>query len=176
MPNSHESDPGEAEPAGEHEGGAVIAGVQDDLGEQLADLDLRYKRALADLDNYRKRSQQESQRRVAETREALLRDWLEVSDSVERALSVEPEGDPVAEGLRAVRAQIDAILARQGVQRVGAVGEPFDPRYHEAVAVRETEDAPSGTIVEVVRSGFSLDGRVLRPALVVVSRAPPGDG
>ena len=176
MPNSHESDPSEAEPVGEHERGAVTAEVEDDLGEQLADLDLRYKRALADLDNYRKRSQQEIQRRVAETREALLRDWLEVSDSVERALSVEPDGGAVAEGLRAVRAQIDAILARQGVRRVGAVGEPFDPRYHEAVAVRETEDAPGGTIVEVVRSGFSLDGRVLRPALVVVSRAPPGNG
>jgi molecular chaperone GrpE len=176
MPNSHESDPSEPGPGGEDERGAVIARVEEELGEQLADLDLRYKRALADLDNYRKRSQQEIQRRVAETREALLRDWLEVSDSVERALSVEPDGDPVAEGLRAVRAQIDAILARQGVRRVGAVGEPFDPRYHEAVAVREIEDAPSGTIVEVVRPGFSLDGRVLRPALVVVSRAPPGDG
>jgi molecular chaperone GrpE len=176
MPNSHESDPSEPGPGGEDEHGAVVARVEEELGQQLADLDLRYKRALADLDNYRKRSQQEIQRRVAETREALLRDWLEVSDSVERALSVEPGGDRVAEGLQAVRGQIDAILARQGVRRVGAVGELFDPRSHEAVAVRETEDAPSGTIVEVVRPGFSLDGRVLRPALVVVSRAPPGEG
>jgi molecular chaperone GrpE len=173
MPSSHESDHPETE-AGKG-GPSVAAEVRDDVSEQLADAQLRHKRALADLDNYRKRSRQEIERRVIESREAILRDWLQVADSVERALSVDPEG-PAAEGLQAVRAQIDATLAREGVQRIGALGEPFDPHHHEAVGVRETGDVPSGITVAVVRSGYALNGRVLRPAQVIVSRAPLGDG
>src|SRR2546423_7580752 len=92
-----------------------------DLDAELAQVEDRYKRALADLDNYRKRSAREVERRVAEGTEALLLDWLDAVDSVERALRIEPEG-PLVQGLRAVLEQMDSILARQGVDRIGAVG------------------------------------------------------
>jgi molecular chaperone GrpE len=101
----------------------------------------------------------------------VLRDWLEAVDSVERALRTEPAGANFA-GLRSVLDQMDAILARYGVRRVGAAGEPFDPERHEAVEVRVSDDVPDRTVVDVVRSGFAIGGRVLRPALVVVSRLP----
>jgi molecular chaperone GrpE len=140
-----------------------------DLAAELAQMEDRYKRALADLDNYRKRSAREAERRVEESREALLRDWLEAIDSVERALWMDPES-PMSEGLRAVLEQMEAILARQGVQRIGAAGEPFDPERHEAVGVRPTNDQPDRTVAEVARSGFELGGRVLRPAQVIVGR------
>lgn len=135
--------------------------------DELARTDDRYKRALADLDNYRKRVERDTQRRLAEERERLLGDWLEALDSVERALRLQPE-DP---GLRAVLEQMEAILTRQGARRLGAAGEPFDPMWHEAVAVRASAGVPDRTILEVARSGFALgDDRVLRPAQVVVSQ------
>jgi molecular chaperone GrpE len=82
-----------------------------------------------------------------------------------------PEG-PVQEGLRSVLGQMEAILARHGVQRIGRPGEPFDPERHDAVAVRDEDDTPDRTVVQVVRSGFAVGDRVLRPAQVVVSRRP----
>jgi molecular chaperone GrpE len=136
----------------------------------MAALEDRLKRALADLDNYRKRAAREVTRRVEESREALLRDWLEVVDSVERALRTESANSQLFEGLRAVLEQMEAILTRNGVTRVGKAGEPFDPERHEAVGVRETDEVPDRTVVDVARSGFSTDGRVLRPAQVVVAR------
>jgi molecular chaperone GrpE len=69
---------------------------------------------------------------------------------------------------------MEAILARQGVQRVGRPGERFDPERHEAIGVRETTEVPDHTIIEVARSGFAIGDRVLRPAQVIVARAPQG--
>ena len=174
MRNSPESEHSEAGPATE-DGGSLVVEDQADPAVQLADMELRYKRALADLDNYRKRAQREIERRVEETRDMLLREWLEVTDSVDRALRMEPTG-PAAERLRAVLEQIEAILGRQGVRRIGEAGEAFDPHLHEAVGVRETDEVAAGTVVEVARSGFSVGDRVIRPAQVVVSRAGVGAG
>jgi molecular chaperone GrpE len=149
---------------------------QAELEAQNAELDDRYKRALAELDNYRKRTAQDTERRVAEARDRVLLDWLEAVDSVDRALQQVTPDDPAYAGLRAVLDQLEAILARQGVGRVGAAEEPFDPERHEAIGVRETPDAPDRSIAEVARSGFALGDRVLRPAQVIVARGPAGDG
>jgi molecular chaperone GrpE len=192
MQSSRASDPDEhsggrnaerGEPSGEAErdrephaqrneeaGGSVAVEERRDLEAEVARMEDRYKRALADLDNYRKRSVRDAERRVEASKEALLRDWLETVDSVERALSGMDPHDPVSEGLRIVLDQMDAILARQGVQRIGARGERFDPERHEAVGVRPAADVPDRTILDVARSGFALNGRTLRPAEVIVSR------
>jgi molecular chaperone GrpE len=142
-----------------------------ELTDELARVEDRYKRTLADLENYRKRATREVDRRVTEAKESALDDWLQVVDSVERAIALEREG-PCYEGLRAVLAQIDSVLDRQGAQRIGAPGDQFDPQRHEAVAVRATADLPDRTIVEVQRSGFAQGDHVIRPAQVVVARAP----
>jgi molecular chaperone GrpE len=96
------------------------------VSSELAELEDRYKRALADLDNYRKRTAREIERRVAEAREALLLDWLDVVDSVERAVRIESAG-PCFDGLRAVLDQMEAVLVRQGAHRIGAAGDDFEP-------------------------------------------------
>jgi molecular chaperone GrpE len=199
MQSSHESDPGghasargcsrgpgesgrEPEAPGEPVPEAPAAGRpgadgdhaatgQAGLSEELARIEDRYRRALADLDNYRKRATREVDRRVAEARETVLRDWLQVVDSVERAISLEPDG-PCREGLRAVLQQIDAVLDRQGAQRIGTPGDRFDPERHEAVAVRPSGEVPDRTVVEVHRSGVTRGDRVIRPAQVVVARTP----
>lgn len=151
--------------------GESTAGTAAELEAEVARLDDRFKRARADLDNYRKRTAKDVERQITEGTDALLADWLEVADSVQRALVMTPLDD----GLRAVGEQIEATLARQRVARLGAVGEPFDPDRHEAVAVVPATDQPDGTIVEVIRSGYARDGRVLRPALVAVAQRPRGD-
>jgi molecular chaperone GrpE len=159
----------ESEPAEQPEGQRQASDAE--LSAELERLEDRYKRALADLENYRKRSAREIERRSEEVREAVIRDWLEAVDSVERAVRLD-SGGPCAEGLRAVLEQMQTVLAREGAVRIGAAGDQFDPELHEAVAVRPSVKVPDRTILAVERSGFALGERMIRPALVVVSRAP----
>jgi molecular chaperone GrpE len=166
MPNSHESD-AVRPPAPEPE----PAQSADELTEELARLEDRYKRALADLDNYRKRAARDGERRVTEARELVIRDWLEVVDSVERAMQMQSDG-PCFDGLRAVLEQMETVLRREGVQRVGAAGDKFDPERHEAIAVQAAEQVPDRTVLAVERSGYALGERLIRPAQVVVARTP----
>ncbi len=141
------------------------------LAQQLADTEDRFKRALADLDNYRKRSGREVERRLQEDRDRRLLDWLEAVDSVDRALAMET-GSGVSEGLRGIRDQMEAILSRQGVQPIDAAGAPFDPERMEAISVRPEEGVPDRTVLAVARPGYASGDRVLRPAQVIVARAP----
>lgn len=140
-----------------------------ELREELARLQDRYRRALADLDNFRKRMQHEGDRRAAAARDGQLREWLEALDSVERALQMEP-GDP---GLTAVLQQMETILSRHGIERIASVGEPFDPSRHDAIAVQPSTEVPDRSILAVARSGFGHPGgEVLRTAQVVVAQQP----
>jgi molecular chaperone GrpE len=180
MPNSRGSEAGRADPWSASEGGQAEDARADgaesgleppDLTAELARIEDRYKRALADLDNYRKRSARELDRRVSEASDSALRDWLQAVDSMELALALDVD-ERCREGMRAVLDQMNAILTRRGVERVGSPGEPFDPERHEAIGVEVTDQAPSRTIKSVERSGYASGDRVIRPAQVVVNRAP----
>lgn len=178
MRSSRETEPRHdlQEPDGDHapQTEAVQQRVHE-LESELAAMEDRYKRAVADLDNLRKRSAREVDRRVAQEREALLGEWLQALDSVERALRQPVAADnPLLAGLHAVLEQMETILERQGAQRIGSAGERFDPERHQAVGVRDSDQVPDRTVVEVARSGFALGDRVLRPAEVVVARDPEG--
>jgi molecular chaperone GrpE len=185
MPNSRESEVGREAPwtSGDRspeepvrsEGSDDTVSQGPDLTAELARIEDRYKRALADLDNYRKRSARELDRRVSEAAESTIRDWLQALDSVEMALAMNPDG-PCREGMQAVLDQMNAILARSGVERVARPGEQFDPERHEAIGVDVTDEVPSRTIRSVGRSGFAIGDRVIRPAQVVVTRAPEPAG
>ncbi|MGZ6675275.1 MAG: nucleotide exchange factor GrpE, partial [Solirubrobacteraceae bacterium] len=140
MPSSRASDAAEKRTdasRGQHEHDHEERPQQDGpdvatLSDELARSEERYKRALADLDNYRKRTARDLERHRIEIRDELSRDWLEVIDSVERALLASPED----EGLQAILEQMEGVLARTGVRRIGAVGERFDPELHDAISVR----------------------------------------
>jgi molecular chaperone GrpE len=106
------------------------------------------------------------ERRVAEQSDRLLLEWIVAVDSVDRALGMQP-----SDGLRSVLEQMEAILARQGVERVGTAGDRFDPELHEAISVQESDEVPDRTVLGVTRSGYRHGERVLRPAQVVVSRS-----
>jgi molecular chaperone GrpE len=129
-------------------------------------------RALADLDNLRKRFEREVAReREAETARVAV-EWLPVIDDLDRALEHVPEDaqDGLATGVRAVRDHALNVLDRLGFPRYEDVGERFDPARHEAVGGVEA-DAPPGTIIAVVRPGYGRPEVILRPAAVVVARS-----
>lgn len=140
-----------------------------ELAAELERIEDRYKRALADLDNYRKRAAREMETRVVAAQDAIIGDWLDVVDSVERAMQMETNG-ACREGLGAVLEQMNSVLAREGVHRIGAPGERFDPERHEAIAVQHSAEAPDHSILAVQRSGFVVGDRVIRPAQVMVAR------
>lgn len=144
----------------------------DALEAAVKDLEDRWRRALADLDNTRKRHARElSQAAEAERRRVTLA-WLPVVDNLELALE-HSEGDPAAliDGVRAVRDQAVAVLTSLGYPRDDETGVPFDPVRHEAAGIADEPGAPPGTVVRVLRPGYGEPpDRQLRPAAVLVSR------
>jgi molecular chaperone GrpE len=172
----------------EHEVGAGAALGPDEIHEAVEPaedtveiLEDRLRRALADLDNLRKRYLREVERERFTERMDAARQWLPVVDDLERALehlAVAEENDrrAIIEGIRVVRDRALAVLAQLGFPRFDATGEAFDPTRHEAVSVVDS-DAPPGTVVGTVRPGYGAGEIVLRPAAVVVARAGvPSDG
>jgi molecular chaperone GrpE len=142
--------------------------------EKLKDEHERALRALADLDNLRKRAGKERDEQAKFSQEKLLRDLLPVLDNLDRALdhAAAPSGlAGLASGIRMTRKLLEELLARHGVRAVEAVGKGFDPRVHEAMQSVESAASPGTVLVEMVR-GYTLHERLLRPAMVVVSRAP----
>jgi molecular chaperone GrpE len=127
-------------------------------------------RALADLDNLRKRFDREVSRERSAERGRVASEWLPVVDNLELALQhAGPDAGAIAEGVRAVYEQALGVLGRLGFSRFDDVGEPFEPLRHEAVGAVDS-DSPAGTVVTVVRPGYGDGTSVLRPAAVIVSR------
>ncbi|GII80122.1 protein GrpE [Sphaerisporangium rufum] len=145
----------------------------DELIEKIAGLEDRWLRSVAELDNVRKRLARDIERARGDERVRLLREWLPVVDNLDLALR-HAGADPGAmvEGVRAVRDQAVALLARLGHPRHDETGVPFDPAAHEAVGTRADPGVPPGTVVEVVRPGYGDPGAQLRPAAVIVSTSP----
>jgi molecular chaperone GrpE len=154
---------------------ARIAELEARIAEQearIAELEDGRLRALADLDNVRKRCAAQVSRAEAETRAAVAREWLPVVDNLDRALA-HSTADPasIIDGIRAVRAQALEVLARLGFPRRDDRGAKFDPARHEAIASRPDPGAEDGSVVEVVRPAYGEGDHQLRPAQVVVARA-----
>lgn len=138
------------------------------LQARVAELEDRWKRAAADLDNFRKRFDRELERLRCQERETIFREWLAVVDNMERALCSEgASSNPWYEGMEAIHQQMLSVMAKFGVKPFVPMGEKFDPRLHEAVATASLPDQPEGKIVEVVQTGYLIDDKVLRPAKVI---------
>jgi molecular chaperone GrpE len=131
----------------------------------------RWRRALADLDNARKRATRELSHVRDSERAAVAKQFLPVVDNLELALAHADEAPgAVIEGIRAVRDQAVAVLARLGFERFDEPGVPFDPTVHEVVTVVDDPDVAPATVVQVLRPGYGNAERQLRPAGVAVSR------
>jgi molecular chaperone GrpE len=132
----------------------------------------RWMRALADLDNTRKRQVKDLARERAAERARVAAAWLPVVDNLDLALAHAAESDPgsIVDGVKAVRDQAVTILTQLGYPRIEQTGVPFDPLLHEAVGVAEDPEAEPGTVIEVLRPGYGEAGSQLRPMTAVVSK------
>jgi len=152
----------------EHEDTAQLKKQIVELKEALAKTEDSWKRAAAELDNYRKRFERELARQQSLERESILRRWLPVVDNLERALKVEAgQNNSWYEGVEAIYLQVLDILKQFDVQPFTPIGEEFDPERHEAVATVDLANEPEGKIVEVMENGYMIGDSVLRPAKVV---------
>ena len=168
---SKETGSGEASrpDGGEEEGEAEDRSQVDAEASGLRE---RLMRTLADFDNYRKRTEREKQtlRRFANF--DIFKDFLGVLDNFERAMESSGSAEDLKQGLRMIVRQQEEILHRHGVRKIEAVGQPFDPTVHEAVAREESAEVNGPTVTKEMQRGYLLHDRLLRPAMVFV--AMPG--
>ncbi len=141
--------------------------------EKLKDEHDRLLRAAADLDNYKKRAAREREEVQRFGVEKLVKDLLPAVDDLDRALAAAAPDDPLADGVRLVRAALEQALAKHGVVGFSAMGERFDPAVHEALMQVPTAEKPPGTVVVEHARGFKLNDRLVRPAMVGVAVEPP---
>jgi molecular chaperone GrpE len=129
------------------------------------------QRTQADFENYRKRVAREAAAAQERGCAALAKELLPALDNLDRALASAAADDPLLEGVRLVRAELNAALGRAGIESFSPLGEEFDPSVHEAMATlpQPPGGKPSGTVVEVYQPGYTLGKGIIRPARVVVA-------
>jgi molecular chaperone GrpE len=145
---------------------------------ELQDRQDRLLRALAETENVRRRIERTADDRVRYANEGLLRDLIPVLDNFDRALTAARAAGGAAnvvEGVELIQREVLRVLERHGLTRYSALGQPFDPARHEAIARVTSGEAAPDTVVGETGPGYLLNGRVLRPALVAVAGAPDED-
>jgi molecular chaperone GrpE len=143
---------------------------------ELARLRDRLLRTAADFDNFRKRTRRDIADAERRVQEQLLSALLPTFDNLERASThagSAPDVKALAEGLEMVLRQFKDALAGLGIERISTQGKAFDPAEHEAVQHVQSDEVPPGAIVQELQAGYRWQGKLLRPALVVVSKAGP---
>lgn len=151
------------------------------LEQEKQDYWNRVLRATADLENARKRAKRDVDEARMDAQSKVLREMLPVIDNLERALEhaektgamEDKEASAVVEGVKLVLRQFSQALERLGVKALDAVGKPFDPNVHEAIGQLESTEHPPGAVVQALQKGYLIGERLLRPALVMVAKAPP---
>ncbi|MDB5559410.1 MAG: nucleotide exchange factor GrpE [Enterovirga sp.] len=150
-----------------------------ELEAEKADLKERLLRTLAEMENLRRRTEREVQDARTYAVTNFARDMLTVADNIRRALENTPadaaEGTakPLVEGIELTERDLLKTLERHGVKRVEPQGQKFDPNMHQAMFEVPNEDLPAGTVTQVIQTGYAIGERVLRPALVGVSKGGP---
>jgi len=137
-----------------------------------------YLRAAAELDNYRKRMDRELDNARKYAVERFAQELVGVADSLEAGISAgtaASAGSALLEGSTATLKQLQRAFDKAGIKVIDPEGQPFDPAWHEAMVAQPSDDKPANTVLSVIQKGYSLNGRLLRPARVVVSKASGGD-
>lgn len=155
-----------------------VAALQRELEterQRVKDLQDRWQRSAADLVNLRRRTEQDRGEMEKFAGMLLVQEILPVLDNFERALATIPGNLAMLtwiQGIMLIERHLRAILERQGLEAIEAEGKQFSPHLHEAVAEVETGEQPAGTVVREYQKGYMMHGRVIRPTLVEIARAP----
>jgi len=171
---AEEAEARQTEAAAEKAAAPVPERKTDELASQLEEANGRHLRLAADFENYKKRVRQEQLDTMKYAAATVAERLLPVLDDADRAISHAPEGvdESWLKGVRLTFQKLEEVLGSVGVERIEALGAPFDPKQHEAVASEETAKHPEDTVVAELRAGYRMHDRVLRPALVKVARPP----
>ena len=148
-----------------------LATALDQKTKEAAEANEKYLRTYADFENYRKRLDQEVDSRIDSGKARLLRDMLTIVDELELGLKAAKNAESasaVSEGLEIVLKKFRDLLASEGLTKIEAIGKKFDPAFHEA-AERVPSDKEEGTVLEEIRQGFTLKGRLVRPSIVKIA-------
>jgi molecular chaperone GrpE len=159
---------------------ARLAVLEDEAGK-ARDQALR---AMAEAENTRRRIQRDAEEREKFALSGFARELTSVVDNLRRALETLPgdaraaDGklDQFAQGVELTEREFMAILDRNGIKRIHPLGQPFDHNLHQAIAQAESAEHAPGLVMQVVQAGYTLHGRILRPALVVVAKSGSGSG
>ena len=162
---SEETSEEAAEDSGK-ESGEENEEVKDEGKEEEGEL--RYLRLMADFQNYKKRVEKEKRDLYSYANENIMNDLLTVMDNFERALEHDAD-ENFKEGIEMIFKQLSDVLEKDGLAEIPALGEEFDPNVHSAVMTEETEDYESGKVSGVMQKGYTLNGKVIRPAMVKVA-------
>jgi molecular chaperone GrpE len=151
------------------EADSAVNAIQD-LEAQIKEKESKYLYLYADFENYKKRAVKERSDAMKFGWEGVARDLLQVADNLDRALSHIPAGTDknLSDGLNLILSQFRSTMQKQGVQPIESVGKTFDPELHEAIG-QEPSDKPQGAITREELKGYTLHGRLLRPANVIIS-------
>lgn len=172
---SGESDDDIQDEAAEEEKDPVQA-LTDELADKealIADLRGEMLRVKADAENYKKRMRKEKEEFAQFANEKILKELINIKDNLERAFAAEnPTAETLKEGVEMILKQFATLLEKEKVEPIEATGKPFDPNLHEALCRVETHDHEENTVTEEYSKGYTLNGRILRPAKVVVAKAP----
>jgi molecular chaperone GrpE len=158
-----------------------VAAEVEQLQAEKADLQDKLLRALAEAQNVRRRAQQDVERERKFGIERFAKDVLSVADNLGRALSVLPDDtdaiDPalrnVIVGVQATERELQSVLERHGITRVESLGRPFNAEFHQAMMEVQDPSVPAGTVVQELAPGYLIAGRLLRAAMVAVSKGGP---
>ena len=139
--------------------------------EEDEELSAKYMRLMADFQNFKRRAERERGEIYARANESIVTGLLEVADNFERALADDSAGEDenFRKGMEMIFNQMMDVLSKSGVEEIKAQGEEFDPNYHNAVMMEDTDKVDSGKVSEVLQKGYTLNGRVIRPSMVKVA-------
>jgi molecular chaperone GrpE len=174
VPNEHEATGRQAPPGGDGEAadlGALQTALAAAEARALESRDL-YMRALAELENVRKRASRDVEQAHKFGVERMANDLIGVRDSLELGLASAASADAIREGTKATLQLLTRALEKAGVTEIVPQGEQFNPELHEAMVLQPSAEHVPNSIVQVVQKGYQLNGRLLRPARVIVAKEP----
>jgi len=145
---------------------------EQEKAEECAELKDKYLRLYAEFENYKKRMQKDKEQLLKYSNEDLILEILPSVDHLEIALKHKEERNGLIEGVEMTLRELLRTLEKFGLKRMETLGKEFDPQFHDAMAIKETEDSEEGIVLEEMRSGYIYKDKVIRPALVCVSKRP----
>jgi molecular chaperone GrpE len=177
QPKPDEADDGRAEAAESPQNGDQLPVVLEALTKRLEEAEakaLEYKdgwqRAQADFQNYKKRLERDHEMMYASMKGDIIKRVLPVLDDLERALQNRPAHEAWVSGIELIAHKLRSVLEAEGVKRIEAEGQPFDPNFHEAISHEPGGEVESGYVIAVTQNGYMLGERVIRPAMVRVAK------